>query len=86
MFCHISQNWRGKPLETLAVIVDLIGYTTTAKGLKIRAEIDASLYPKGTKISDQEMTRIQLRPDSFHGEWNYTILPLAPARCSDYFC
>ena len=78
MFCHITQNWRGKPLESLAVIVELIGRTTTAKGLKIRAEIDAALYPKGKKISDQEMTRIQLRPDIFHGGWNYTILPADP--------
>ena len=79
MFCHITQNWRGKPLETLAIIVALIGHTTAANGLTIRAEIDATLYPKGKKISDEEMTRIQLVPDSFHGEWNYTILPLAPA-------
>ena len=77
MFCHITQNWRGKPLETLAMIVDLIGHTTTAKGLTIRAEIDASLYTKGKTISNEEMARIQLRPDPFHGEWNYTILPSA---------
>jgi hypothetical protein len=75
MFCHITQNWRGKPLESLAVIVNLIGNTTTAKGLRIRAEIDVSSYPKGKKISDEEMALIQLRPDPFHGEWNYAILP-----------
>jgi Rhodopirellula transposase DDE domain len=78
MFCHITQNWRGKPLETLAIIVELIGHTTTANGLTIRAEIDGALYPKGKKICDEEMARIQLFPDSFHGEWNYTILPIAP--------
>ena len=77
MFCHITKNWRGKPLETLATIVDLIGHTTTTKGLTIRAELDATLYTKGKRISDEEMTRIHLRPDSFHGEWNYTILPFA---------
>jgi hypothetical protein len=75
MFCHITQNWRGKPLESLAVIVDLIGHTTTAKGLKIRAEIDASSYPKGQIISDEAMKGVHLKPDQFHGEWNYTILP-----------
>jgi len=75
MFCHITKNWRGRPLESLAVIVSLIGSTTTANGLKIRAEIDASLYPKGQKISDEEMARVHLRPDPFHGEWNYVISP-----------
>jgi hypothetical protein len=75
MFCHITKNWRGRPLESLAVIVELIAHTTTAKGLRIRAEIDASLYPKGRQISDDEMTLILIRPDLFHGEWNYTILP-----------
>jgi hypothetical protein len=75
MFCHITQNWRGKPLESLAVIVELIGHTTTAKGLRIRAEIDASSYPQGKKVSDEEMALVQLRPDPFHGEWNYAISP-----------
>jgi hypothetical protein len=75
MFCHITQNWRGKPLESLAVIVQLIAHTTTAAGLKIRTEIDASSYPKGQKISDEEMHQVQLIPDSFHGEWNYSIHP-----------
>src|SRR5438876_6344727 len=75
MFCHITQNWRGKPLESLAVIVDLIGHTTTAKGLKIHAAIDASSYPKGQTVSDEAMQRVRLKPDAFHGEWNYAILP-----------
>jgi len=77
MFCHMTQNWRGKPLESLAVIVDLIGHTTTEKGLKIRAEIDASSYPKGQTVSDEAMKLVQLKPDAFHGEWNYAILPHA---------
>jgi hypothetical protein len=77
MFCHITQNWRGKPLESLAVIVDLIGHTTTEKGLKIRAEIDASSYPKGQTVSDEALKLVQLKPDEFHGEWNYAILPHA---------
>ena len=75
MFCHITKNWRGRPLESLAVIVSLIGSTTTANGLKIQAQIDASLYPKGQKISDEEMARVHLHPDPFHGEWNYVICP-----------
>jgi hypothetical protein len=75
MFCHITQNWRGRPLESLAVIVDLIGHTTTEKGLKIRAEIDASSYPKGQTVSDEALRRVHLQPDAFHGEWNYSILP-----------
>ena len=77
MFCHITQNWRGKPLESLAVIVDLIGHTTTAKGLKIHAAIDTSSYPKGQTVSDEAMQRVHLKPDAFHGEWNYAILPSA---------
>jgi Rhodopirellula transposase DDE domain len=77
MFCHITQNWRGKPLESLAVIIDLIGHTTTAKGLKIRAEIDASSYPKGQTVSDEALNRVRLKPHAFHGEWNYAILPHA---------
>jgi hypothetical protein len=79
MFCHITQNWRGKPLESLAVIVDLIGHTTTAKGLKIHAAIDASSYPKGQTVSDEAMQRLHLKPNAFHGEWNYAILPSASA-------
>jgi hypothetical protein len=75
MFCHITQNWRGKPLESLAVILDLIGHTTTVKGLKIRAEIDASSYPKGQSVSHEAMQSVHLKPDAFHCEWNYSILP-----------
>ena len=75
MFCHITQNWRGRPLESLAVIVDLIGHTTTEKGLKIRAEIDTSTYPTGQTVSDEALRRVHLQPDEFHGEWNYSILP-----------
>jgi transposase len=78
MFCHITQNWRGKPLESLAVIIQLIGHTTTATGLKIRTEIDASSYPKGQKISDEEMQQVRLSPDPFHGDWNYSISPQSP--------
>ena len=75
MFCHITQNWRGKPLENLAMIIDLIGHTTTAKGLVIRAELDSTPYAKGRTVSEEDMARIHLVPDAFHGEWNYSLLP-----------
>jgi Rhodopirellula transposase DDE domain len=78
MFCHITQNWRGKPLESIEVIINLIGNTTTTTGLIIRAEIDASSYAAGQKISDDALAQVQLHPDPFHGEWNYAITPRAP--------
>jgi transposase len=75
MFCHITQNWRGRPLVSHEVIVALIANTTTASGLKIRAELDAARYPTGTKVSDEELASINLQRHTFHGEWNYTLLP-----------
>jgi hypothetical protein len=75
MFCHITANWRGRPLETLEVIVNLIANTQTSKGLTIQADINVNLYPKGIKISDEEMARLNITPADFHGEWNYSILP-----------
>ena len=75
LFSFISQNWRGKPLISHEVIVQLIAATTNRKGLKVHAEIDRRTYPPGTKISDQEMDSLHLVTDPFHGEWNYTILP-----------
>ena len=75
LFSFISKNWRGKPLTSLQVIVSLIAGTTTRKGLKIHAEIDGRSYPAGIKVPDEEMGRINLRRDKFHGEWNYEILP-----------
>ena len=75
LFSFISKNWRGQPLTSLQVIVSLIAGTTTRKGLKVRAEIDHRSYPAGIKVSDAEMDRINLRRDTFHGEWNYEILP-----------
>ncbi len=67
-------NWRGKPLISHETIVNLIAATTTRKGLKVRAEIDSSLYPKGIKVTDKELKAIQIKRDEFHGEWNYSIL------------
>ena len=75
LFSFISQNWRGKPLVSHQVIVDLIAATSTRAGLKVRAEIDPNLYPAGTKVSDQQIARLNIERDQFHGEWNYTIRP-----------
>lgn len=73
MFCHITANWRGRPLSSLEVIVNLIGSTTTTKGLTIQADLDLGTYPKGIEVSDEEMSTLSLKPAVFHGEWNYTI-------------
>ncbi len=75
LFSFISQNWRGKPLVSHQVIVNLIAATTTRTGLRVRAEVDPGKYPKGVKVSDKEVATIRLERDKFHGEWNYTILP-----------
>ena len=69
-------NWRGKPLVSHEAIVNLIAATTTRKGLKVRAEIDSAHYPKGIKVTDEELKAIQIERDKFHGEWNYSILPI----------
>lgn len=74
LFSFISMNWRGKPLVSHETIVNLIAATTTRKGLKVRAELDSSLYPKGIKVTDKELKSIQIKRDEFHGEWNYSIL------------
>jgi Rhodopirellula transposase DDE domain len=75
LFSFISQNWRGKPLVSHQVIVNLIAATTTRKGLRVHAEIDPGRYQAGIKIPDAEMARINMERDPFHGEWNYTIRP-----------
>jgi hypothetical protein len=75
LFCHITQNWRGRPLVSLEVIVNLIGNTTTRAGLKVRAELDPAPYPTGIKVSDAELAAVQLQPATFHGNWNYAITP-----------
>ena len=80
LFSFISQNWRGKPLVTHQVIVDLIAATSTKTGLKVRAQIDSNRYPPGLKISDREVAALHLKRDAFHGEWNYTISPRSPAK------
>jgi len=75
LFSFITKNWRGKPLVTHQVIVNLIAATTTKTGLKVRAEIDPAKYPKGRKITLKEMAELKITGDDFHGEWNYTIHP-----------
>jgi hypothetical protein len=75
LFAFITMNWRGKPLVSHQVIVQLLGSTTTETGLAVCCELDANLYPKGIKVSDEEMQAINIIRDEFHGEWNYTISP-----------
>jgi hypothetical protein len=75
LFSFITMNLRGKPLRTYQMIVKLIGATKTRAGLTVECELDESEYEKGRKISDEEMATINLRPHSFHGDWNYTIEP-----------
>src|SRR5918992_3110702 len=75
MFCHITENWRGKPLVSRAVIVNLIGHTKTRTGLTINAKLDDNAYPTGIKVSDVELAAVRIKRARFHGDWNYTILP-----------
>lgn len=75
LFSFISQNWRGKPLISHEVIIDLIAATTTASGLAVKSKLDTNIYPAGLKVSDQQMAELQLRRDRFHGDWNYSLLP-----------
>lgn len=77
LFAWISQNWRGKPLTNYAVILKLIAATTTEAGLTVQCQLDTNRYPAGRKISEEQMATLSIRPDAFHGEWNYTILPRA---------
>src|SRR5688572_32930763 len=78
LFSFISQNWRGKPLVSHQVIVDLISATSTRTGLRVRAQIDSNLYPSGLKVSDKEVAALHIERDASHGEWNYKILPRSP--------
>ena len=75
LFSYISQNWRGKPLISYEVIVNLIAATRTQSGLRVHSELDTKTYPAGVKVSDEDMAQVALRPDKFHGDWNYTIIP-----------
>ncbi len=75
LFSAITQNWRGKPLVSHEVIVKLIAATTTRTGLRVRSELDPNVYPAGVSVTDAEMETLYLRPDAFHGKWNYALLP-----------
>jgi hypothetical protein len=75
MFSHISMNWRGRPLISHEVIVNLIANTTTQQGLTIKAALDTGRYPTGIKVTDHELDQVNLKKARFHGEWNYTIMP-----------
>ena len=75
MFSFISLNWRGKPLISHEVVVNLIGSTRTRTGLTIRAALDTTAYPTGVKVSDEDLSKVNLSRASFHGEWNYSIAP-----------
>jgi Rhodopirellula transposase DDE domain len=75
MFCHITQNWRSRPLTSRAVVVNLIGSTRTSTGLEIHSELDENVYPTGVKVTDEELGGVRMKKNRFHGEWNYTILP-----------
>ena len=75
LFCHVTQNWRGKPLVSHELIVKLIGSTTTATGLKVKAALDTARYERGIKVTDDELNAVRIKRDDFHGEWNYSIRP-----------
>jgi len=74
LFSHISMNWRGEPLVSHEVVVNLIGKTTTKSGLKVEAMLDMNAYPTKIKVSDDELAKVNIRKHKFHGEWNYTII------------
>jgi len=80
LFSFISSNWRGEPLRDYETIVRLISGTTTAKGLAVSCRLDRRKYPAGRKVTDDEMEKIRITPQAFHGEWNYIIRPRPPAR------
>jgi hypothetical protein len=75
MFCSITENWRGRPLVSREVVVNLIGHTTTKTGWAIRSELDEPSYPTGREVTEQQMESLAMKRDKFHGEWNYTLTP-----------
>ena len=75
LFCHVTQNWRGKSLTSHDLIVKLIGSTTTSKGLKVKAGLDTASYESGIKVSDEALKAVNIERNEFHGEWNYSIKP-----------
>jgi len=75
LFCHITENWRGRPLRTFDTVVDLIGHTSTAAGLRVRAKLDTRRYATGVVVTHTEMRDLALHPHAFHGDWNYELRP-----------
>lgn len=75
LFCHITRNWQGIPLEDLTVVVSLIGSTRTDEGLEVHAWLDRRQYQKSRKVSDSQLSEVRIKRDKFHGDWNYRILP-----------
>ena len=75
LFCHITRNWQGEPLETFQIVVELIGNTSTNEGLEVHAWLDGSTYQKGVKVTDDELAACSIKRNPFHGEWNYEIRP-----------
>ena len=73
LFSHITMNWRGRPLVSYQVIVNLIGATTTQAWLRVQADLDTDVYPTKVKVTDKQLVTVDLHPHHFHGEWNYTI-------------
>jgi hypothetical protein len=80
LFCHITQNWRGRPLTDHLAVVELIGATSTKTGLTVQCAIDDNIYEKGVKVTDADMASINISGDAFHPEWNYTIRPRKPTK------
>ena len=80
MFCHITNNWRGRPLLSRQVVVNLIGSVTTDQGLRVKAALDENVYEPGIKVSDADLAAINLERDEFHGEWNYRVTPRVPGK------
>jgi hypothetical protein len=75
LFCHITENWRGRPLRTFETIVELIGHTRTAAGLRVKARLDKRRYTTGVVVTSAEMRGLALHPHPFHGDWNYELRP-----------
>jgi hypothetical protein len=84
LFSFITQNWRGRPLESVQTIVELISSTTTKAGLQVRAAIDDTEYETGITVSDAELASVLLKKSDTHGQWNYSIKP--HRKQSTYFC
>ena len=76
LFCHLTENWRGRALVTFETLVELIGHTQTATGLRVQAKLDKRRYKTGVVVTPAEMRALAIDPYDFHGDWNYSIAPL----------